>query len=899
MTTSSLFRLYVRRDTPVFSFCLLVISTLALLIAGCGGVNPGPGTPGTPAESVDLTHGGIRGTILGEDGIPIPEALIETTSRQAISGMDGRYLLTGLPAGDYRVTARASAWQPQVRDQVRVFTGQVTESVNFTLASSPAEATSDLRVIAISPAFGTDGDSITVLGIGFGRVQGRVTVAGQEAGILDWNGRNDGSIVIRLPAEVETGPVKVYAGGRESTEVQAVTFVGRPVAVSVTPTSAKAGATVTLAGRNFHWNASFNKVRLNGVDCQVVGDPTPTRELRVVLPANAQTGLLTVRIESNEYQLDGISSALITIQPQLVHLTPRRSLPGIDIVLYGRNFGTDRSVVRVKLGDGLGGRTIQPADFVSFSSTRLVFKAPATDLVAAGSSVAVTVMVNEAPSEALTWSSYNPALTTLDTYGIYRFEDVSQNQTLQLPTLGPNDRIAFLTTLTGNGQVDLGGEFSYSVSAYMGDQTEQIPALPSAAGRNALVSRRPSPSNATMFRETRAGRRTGLAVRGAISDPAPATLTFWLRDITATNPDDPTADREASGTLIATGTRCLVYRDEAPGTTLTASDAERLAALFDGMYDTIATACWDGITAAPPEGNIDSQARILLFATPKLQEGAAATADRLAVYDPRDRRPTDTHSLGTELITVWDRAVTTREDDLKGALAEQYHAMLFENQKGPSGPAWIQAGLGQYGRQACGQGYRQGNARAVTRVAGFLRQPHTVSLNHWPVTPAPDDPAYGMTYLFTQYLFERCGGESAIRTLARNTGSVGFVDIENNILLSGATNPATPNLETFLNDFFLALYCDNLGLPDTFNGYDKSRWGFSTLDLRTQYADVLGLRHLTFNEDPVNSRQLDIKGYGADVFEYKGGNGGDLRVNIGTPGSPGTFRTWVLYYPAR
>ncbi|RCK78035.1 MAG: hypothetical protein OZSIB_1811 [Candidatus Ozemobacter sibiricus] len=61
---------------------------------------------------------------------------------------------------------------------------------------------------------------------------------------------------------------------------------------------------------------------------------------------------------------------------------------------------------------------------------------------------------------------------------------------------------------------------------------------------------------------------------------------------------------------------------------------------------------------------------------------------------------------------------------------------------------------------------------------------------------------------------------------------------------------------------------------------------------------MAGLRHLTFDENPVLITGFAMKGFGADVIEYRGGNGGDLEITRhATPAAPG-YKLWVLYYPA-
>jgi len=84
-------------------------------------------------------HGGISGFVTNADnGEPIPGALVTATgphgSGQAHTCRYGGYLIANLPAGKYRVCARARGFKPKVYpESVLVVGGQVTDSVNFAL----------------------------------------------------------------------------------------------------------------------------------------------------------------------------------------------------------------------------------------------------------------------------------------------------------------------------------------------------------------------------------------------------------------------------------------------------------------------------------------------------------------------------------------------------------------------------------------------------------------------------------------------------------------------------------------------------------------------------------------------------------------------------------------------
>ncbi len=885
----------------VVSIGVFLLSIL-LIVSGCGGINPSKGETRGTTDAFSLESGGINGQVTGSGSVPISGAIIEAGDRQATSGTDGKYLLGGLHAGDYQVVARSGGYAPGQLSGVRVFAGMITKDVNFSLASGVATVSRDFSVIAVTPAFGTDGDIVGVLGTGLGSTPGKVKIGDKFAQILDWNSKGDGFIQIRVPGEVETGRVKVIIGSEESHEIQAVNFTGKPFAVKASPPSGKAGSKITITGRNFNPVPGFNSVTLNGLVCQVVAAGHTAKQMNVILPPNCTSGTFTVRIASNEYQLDGFSTAYITILAELVHLSPKRSIPGITLTLYGKNFGTDKSRVKVWLGEK---KALQGTDILSFSNTRISFSAPDSSVLQPGESIPIRVAINDFKTDAITYTSYDTSLATLKEYGIYNFADVSSGNVLRIASLKSTDHIAFVSVTSANGTIELGDTYDYTVYGCLGGNTEPVPNLPAG-------SIRPVPRIETIpysrdrrdvgplvrswaAREARHARnREESAVRPAISEPAPATASFYLVNFGSASPEDPNNDILASAALAATGKKCLVYLDLATNTAVTASSAEVIAAWFDDIYATIATACWDGVST-PPEGNVDAQSRILLFLSPRINQGVSGNLVTLGYFYPRDKDSTKTHSAGTEILYLWDRTFNSNPEDFCGVLAHELAHMMYYNQKGiTEGVTWLDEGLSCFAQQVVGYGLAQGRATPVMQVAAYLDNPQNVSLNHWPDSAGIEN--YGMSFLFVQYLFERGSGYSAIRALEKRNGSVGFVDVENNIILAGLLGTATENLASFLHEFSLAMYCDEIGFTGSFKNFRPGVHEFPGIKLRNSFSGLRGLRHLVYGENPVPYQVCTIKGYGCDVFEYFYGNGGDLEVQLPVTPTIGDFKTWVIYY---
>ena len=869
---------------PVFLIVLFFALTV-ILTTGCGGTSSSKNLSAGPSPIVDdLESGRIKGTVTSAvTGNIIKGAIVETFEKQAVAGDDGSYLLGPLPAGDYRVIARASGYEPIVKDDVRVIAGRITENVDYKLNTQVASYSPDFAVLAVLPYLGTDGDEVTIYCRGCGSEKGRVTFNGKDATIIDWNTSRDDRILVRVPAEVETGPVRVIINGETSKEAQPQLFTGKPVILAADPAIARGGQSINLYGRNFNPNIQNNRVRLGDDSCTVT-DVLNTATLQVQLPLNAETGIISVRIESVDYQLDGISNVVMTIIPELVHMSPRRSVPNVPLTLYGYNFGEDKSVVKVFFGAYI----IQPGSFLTFSNNRISFTVPDNTVLAAGNSTEVKVQVNDAQSNSLTYTAYNNSNNTLTDYGIYDFSAVSTGGRLHLPTLRPNERIAFLSVLSGTKSDDLTGSYGYAFAGYLGGNYTAVPVLPGNIKRSVVHG----PSGQSMRylydQHNLSAFSTKSSLRGALTDPAPDTLSLYLRDFQSADPFNNANDIPATATLKVTGDECLVYLDiQTSG--IADSDAQAIADKFDNYYNTIATAF--GVLN-PPEGNIDAQSRIAVVVSPKLED-PSAEIKTVAYFDPRDKTPAALNSLGTEVLYANAVEFPRDPDQFYAGIVGTLHKIIYLNQKSFEMTAWQLIGLSVFAREVVGLGFSSGNEMDQQWVAQYLKYPEEVSLNQWPDQPGYNN--YGMQFLFAQYIYDRCGGYAAIRKLETLSGRTGLDDIETNVVSSA--NPAVSNgIKDFFHDFCRALFFDDLNLNDSFwNAEDKNKYQFKSISLRGKHPSIEGLQGLTLNEDPI-ARSFEIKGWGCRLVEYSQGNWGDLEVTIGSTPTVGDFKTWVIYY---
>jgi len=375
----------------------------------------------------------------------------------------------------------------------------------------------------------------------------------------------------------------------------------------------------------------------------------------------------------------------------------------------------------------------------------------------------------------------------------------------------------------------------------------------------------------------------------------PATASFWVPNLSSSNPNDPNNDRPATATFLTEGASCLVYLDDADIGLISSTGTAEIANWFDAVYPIVSSNLTFGVGVPPYEGNIDAQSKIVLLVTPKIDNGKSGELQKLAYFFPRDKNPGQTHSAGTELIYVLDQAYLNNKDNLKGALAHELHRMIYYNQKGNEGTRWIEEGLSLLAQDFAGFGFKQNIQFPVAFVSAFLQNSSKVSLNNYPDDTNLKAENIGMSYLFIEYLFEKCGGVQAIKKLHTQNGYSGLNDIIN---VLNTSIPVPPNGEArlikFFNDFSLALYCDDIATSTI-----PADYRFDNISLRTGMSGINGLRNISLTENPILSKSFSILGFTCDVIEYTGGNNGDIYFVRHLVPTEGNFKSWIIYLPGQ
>ncbi|WNM56987.1 IPT/TIG domain-containing protein [Candidatus Nitrospira allomarina] len=207
------------------------------------------------------------------------------------------------------------------------------------------------------PSDGPPGTTVTISGEGFGEFQNtqanRVEFQGVSALIQSWE---PDFILVKVPLHARSGPVMVING---SAKREAGIFSVTNVRIaSLNPSKAEAGSLLTIVGEHFGNTAGsrdpntmfgVNQVIINGIRAEV-RRWRPTK-IEVLIPANAKSGDVEVRLASSDPLPDGsccapveyaVSNAVpLTIIPSIA-FDPTEGPIGSKVILSGQGFGESR-----------------------------------------------------------------------------------------------------------------------------------------------------------------------------------------------------------------------------------------------------------------------------------------------------------------------------------------------------------------------------------------------------------------------------------------------------------------------------------------------------------------------------------------------------------------------------
>jgi hypothetical protein len=186
-------------------------------------------------------------------------------------------------------------------------------------------------ITSFSPAVGTNGTQITVLGKTFVNVSG-VSIGGVAAATFSTT-NNGTELRVTVPNDARSGSITVV---NASGPTVSVTNFFLPPRVDVfLPGSGLAGTEVAVSGINF---LGASAVTFDGVPA-AFGSVSNTG-LRATLPAGALTGKIVVTAPA------GSSASFFDfrVPPVISGFTPTEGLPGTLVTINGTNFSTNATV---------------------------------------------------------------------------------------------------------------------------------------------------------------------------------------------------------------------------------------------------------------------------------------------------------------------------------------------------------------------------------------------------------------------------------------------------------------------------------------------------------------------------------------------------------------------------
>ena len=226
----------------------------------------------------------------------------------------------------------------------------------------------------VSPSRVKPGDRLTLTGANFRSSRGgsyvlfAPNVRPSSGDYVTWS---DSRIVVKVPAEAQSGDVKVavIGAGASGTKRVVVESASSPQITSVSPRQVQYNQVVTVIGSNFGSSRGSSSVRIGSVAISSFTTWSSTI-IRFRVPTNVRSGNVTVRTSagtSNAIRLEITSPYLGSVSPVSVKLGDR-------LTLTGANFRSSRGS-----GYVLFTSNVRPtaSDYVTWSDSRIVVKVPA------------------------------------------------------------------------------------------------------------------------------------------------------------------------------------------------------------------------------------------------------------------------------------------------------------------------------------------------------------------------------------------------------------------------------------------------------------------------------------------------------------------------------------------
>jgi RHS repeat-associated protein len=197
-------------------------------------------------------------------------------------------------------------------------------------------------VTSISPASGTVGAQVTIVGSGFGASSSMVQFNGSNAPVVSWS---DGQIVAIVPSAAASTlpvPVQVLVSGVASNKNFLFT-INPPVISGISPSSAVIGSQVTISGTGFGTPQGYGTVTFNGVpSTQLAWNDT---QIIAAVPSGAKTGPVLVTVGSPSGLPSNNNFVFTLPNPVISAASPSSGGYGTQVTVSGSGFGNSQGTI--------------------------------------------------------------------------------------------------------------------------------------------------------------------------------------------------------------------------------------------------------------------------------------------------------------------------------------------------------------------------------------------------------------------------------------------------------------------------------------------------------------------------------------------------------------------------
>ena len=212
-------------------------------------------------------------------------------------------------------------------------------------------------IVGFTPATGPEGSTVVITGTGFSDIPSDNVVKFGGVQAAAPTDVSTTSLTVAVPDGAQTGPITVEVGGRMATSSESFmvdnTAVAAPVIASFSPMMGPEGTPVVIMGANFSAVPSENMVSFGGGVEAAVPTGVSTVSLTVIVPAGAQTGVITVEVGGQMATSTDEFMVTVASAPEILSFSPMSGPERSIVVVTGTNFSAVPSENMVSFGGGV------------------------------------------------------------------------------------------------------------------------------------------------------------------------------------------------------------------------------------------------------------------------------------------------------------------------------------------------------------------------------------------------------------------------------------------------------------------------------------------------------------------------------------------------------------------